>query len=102
MRQLTRAKMFDNLIGNLDPNLGNWLVDPEWNLIVIDHTRAFTNADKLYHELQSVDTELWDKMKALDEASLTSTLGSWLDGQAIKGVLKRRDKMQEAVSKLTR
>ena len=31
--QITRAKMFDNLIGNLDPNLGNWLVDPEWNLI---------------------------------------------------------------------
>ena len=27
-RQLTRAKMFDNLIGNIDPNLGNWLVDP--------------------------------------------------------------------------
>ena len=43
-RQLVRAKMFDNLIGNLDPNLGNWLVDPAWNLILIDHTRAFTSA----------------------------------------------------------
>ena len=27
-RQLIRAKMFDNLICNIDPNLGNWLVDP--------------------------------------------------------------------------
>ena len=34
-RQLSRAKMFDNLIGNKDPNLGNWLVDPAWNLILI-------------------------------------------------------------------
>ena len=42
-RQITVAKMFDNLIGNIDPNLGNWLVDPNWNLILIDHTRAFTN-----------------------------------------------------------
>ncbi|MCI0407545.1 MAG: hypothetical protein L0191_03100, partial [Acidobacteria bacterium] len=41
-RHLIRAKMFDNLIYNKDPNLGNWLVDPAWNLIVIDHTRAFT------------------------------------------------------------
>ena len=36
--QLTRAKMFHNLIGDIDPNLGNWLVDAEWNLILIDHS----------------------------------------------------------------
>ena len=51
MRQLTVAKMFDNLIGNTDPNLGNWLVDPSWNLILIDHTRAFTSTKNLYHQL---------------------------------------------------
>jgi hypothetical protein len=100
--QLTRAKMFDNLIGNLDPNLGNWLVDPEWNLILIDHTRAFTPQAKLYHELSNVDAELWAKMKALDQPGLTSALGAWLDESAIKAVLQRRDKMQEAVDKLTR
>src|SRR5262245_414564 len=100
--QLTRAKMFDNLIGNLDPNLGNWLVDPEWNLILIDHTRAFTSSPKLYHELQSVDPQLWEKMKALDEASLKTALGEWLDESAIKATLQRRDKMAEAISKLTR
>jgi len=102
VKQLTRAKMFDNLIGNLDPNLGNWLVDPEWNLIVIDRTRAFTSSTKLYHELQSIDAELWDKMKALDEPGLTAALGAWLDKDAIRSVLQRRDKMQEAISKLTR
>ena len=42
-RQLLRAKMFDCLIYNKDPNLGNWLVDPAWNLILIDHTRSFTS-----------------------------------------------------------
>ena len=99
-RQLTKAKMFDNLIGNLDPNLGNWLVDPAWNLILIDHTRAFTSTKNLYHEMMSVDTELWDKMKALDEPSLTSALGQWLDKTAIRAVLERRDKMQEVIDKL--
>jgi hypothetical protein len=100
MGQLTRAKMFDNLIGNIDPNLGNWLVDPEWNLILIDHTRAFTTTKTLYHQLAQVDAPLWEKMKALDEASLTNALGNWLDKSAIKGILERRDKMQPMVEKL--
>jgi hypothetical protein len=99
-QQLTKAKMFDNLIGNIDPNLGNWLVDPAWNLIIIDHTRAFTNTKELYHKLVQVDPELWAKMKALDEATLTSALGKWLDKSAITAMLQRRDKMQQAVEKL--
>ena len=97
--QITRAKMFDDLIGNTDPNLGNWLVDPAWNLILIDHTRAFMTKD-LYHHLVQVDPELWDKMKALDETSLTAALGHWLDKRGIKGILERRDKMQQVVDKL--
>ena len=99
-RQLTRAKMFDNLIGNTDPNLGNWLVDPSWNLILIDHTRAFTGTKDLYHQLTQIDPELWERMKALDEPKLAAALGTWLDDQAIRGVLARRDKMQVAVDKL--
>jgi hypothetical protein len=97
--QMTRAKMFDDLIGNTDPNLGNWLVDPAWNLILIDHTRAFMS-NNLYHHLVQVDAELWDKMKALDEASLTAAVGQWLDKREIKGILERRDKMQQVVDKL--
>lgn len=27
-REVIRAKMFHNLIGDIDPNLGNWLIDP--------------------------------------------------------------------------
>ena len=100
MRQITRAKMFDNLIGNTDPNLGNWLVDPSWNLILIDHTRAFTSTKNLYHPLTSVDAELWDKMKALDEASLATAVGAWLEKDAIKAILERRNKMAEVVEKL--
>jgi hypothetical protein len=100
--QLVRAKMFDNLIGNIDPNLGNWLVDPSWNLILIDHTRSFTTTKNLYHQLASIDDGLWEKMKALDEATLTKVVGAWLDSNAIKGILDRRDKMQEAIAKMKR
>lgn len=99
-KQLTRAKMFDDLIGNTDPNLGNWLADPAWNLILIDHTRAFTPTKDLYHQLTQVDGELWERMKALDEAKLKAALGNWLDDQSIRGILTRRDKMQVVVDKL--
>lgn len=101
-QQLTRAKMLDNLIGNIDPNLGNWLVDPAWNLILIDHTRSFTNTKNLYHPMVGVDTELWEKMQALDEATLEKVIGPWVERGMIKGILDRRDKMQEVIAKLKR
>lgn len=100
--QVTRAKMFDNLIGNIDPNLGNWLVDPDWNLILIDHTRAFTTNRNLYHQLASIDLELWNRMKALDEAALMAVVGPWIDKSAVRAMLERRDRMQVVVDKLRR
>jgi hypothetical protein len=102
MRQLTKAKMFDDLIGNIDPNLGNWLVDPAWNLVLIDHTRAFTTTKDLYHQLTQVDPELWQKMKALDEAALTAAIGNWVGKGEIKAMLQRRDKMQQVIDKLNK
>ena len=69
------------------------------DLILIDHTRAFAT-NTLYHQLVQVDEELWLKMKALDEASLTAALGQWLAKREIKGILERRAKMQQAIDKL--
>ena len=74
---LIRAKMFHNLIYNKDPNLGNWMVDPAWNLIIIDNSRAFTtDADERVHKLIRVDRDLWDRFVALDEPTLAAALGS--------------------------
>lgn len=100
-RQLIKAKMFDNLIFNKDPNLGNWLVDPAWNLILIDHTRSFTSGKDMAHkDMQRVDAELWDRMKGLTLESLTAVLKPWVNKGEIKSILERRDKMQEIIDKL--
>jgi hypothetical protein len=99
-RQLIRAKMFDALIFNKDPNLGNWLVDPAWNLILIDHTRSFTAGKDMAHVLTRIDAELWDRMKALTEESLTGALGPWLGKKEIHAILERRDRMQAIIDKL--
>lgn len=99
-RQLVRAKMFDNLIRNRDPNLGNWLVDPAWNLILIDHTRSFGAGMELTHEMTRVDGPLWDRMLALTEASLQHALGPWLARGEIRAIVARRDRMRELVERL--
>jgi len=99
-RQLIRAKMFDNLIANIDPNLGNWLVDPSWNLILIDHTRSFTTKKDMVHQLTRIDLELWDRMKALTVESLTPVLEKWIGNREIRAIIERRDRMQAVIDKL--
>lgn len=99
-RQLSRAKMFDNLIHNQDPNLGNWLVDPAWNLILIDHTRAFASGRNLVHEMNRIERGLWERMLKLDLASLKAVLDRHLDGGQIKDILARRDKMKAEIDKM--
>ena len=99
-RQLIRAKMFDNLICNIDPNLGNWLVDPSWNLILIDHTRSFTTKKDMVHQLTRVDQELWDRMKTLTVESLTPALEKWIGKGEIRAMIERRDRLQGVIDKL--
>jgi hypothetical protein len=99
-RQLARAKMFDNLIGNQDPNLGNWLVDPAWNLILIDHTRAFTTDKDMVHKtMNRIDGALWEKMQALTYESLLPVLSPWIGKGEIKAIIQRRDSMKKDYEK---
>ncbi|MGH9312157.1 MAG: hypothetical protein ACRD1S_03055 [Vicinamibacterales bacterium] len=102
-KQIIRTKMFDNLIYNMDPNLGNWLVDPAWNLILIDHTRSFTTDKKMAHEdMGRIDVELWEKMQALTEESLNAALGEWIGKREVKAMIERRDKMRDIIAKLVK
>lgn len=99
-RYAVRMKMFDNLICNTDRNAGNLLVDDDWNLFLIDHSRAFINDRKLVSVMTRIDRELWEKMLALDEATLTASLGKWIDGGSIRAILRRRDAMKAAIDAL--
>jgi hypothetical protein len=101
VRQMVRARMFDDLIGNPDANQGNWLVDPAWNLIVIDKTRAFTGDTKLpYTDFTHVDMPLWERMQALTGEGLQAALGTWIGRGEVRAMLERRKKMQALFDKL--
>jgi hypothetical protein len=100
--QMMRTKMYDNLIGNIDPNLGNWLFDPNWNIILIDHSRAFVREQKMPHTLEHVDAGLWAKFLALDEAALTGAIGKLVEPREIRAMLQRRDQMKKQVEQLVK
>ena len=98
--QIMKAKMFDNMIANIDPNLGNWLKDDEWNLMLIDHSRSFTTTKNMTHQMDHVARELWTKLLALDEPTLTNALGAWIGRNEIQAMLQRRDRMKKEIAEL--
>lgn len=102
-RQAVRMKMFDDFIGNPDRNAGNLLIDPVYNLILIDHTRAFTSGKSLPWDMKpmsGIDAALWDRMKALTYEQLKPLLSKWLLDSQIKDIFKRRDVMEREISAL--
>ena len=103
-KQVCRQRVFDNLVANIDRNAGNMLVDAEWNLVLIDHTRAFaTNRLPFEKEMTRIDRELFARLKALDEARVMERVRPWLlsDGMA-RDILKRRDKIVTRFERLAR
>ena len=103
-KQVCRQRTFDNLIANIDRNAGNLLVDDEWNLILIDHSRAFARNDMPFvKEMTRIDREFYERLKALDEPTLMRELKPWvLSGGNVKDLLKRRDKIVAHFDQLAR
>jgi len=94
-REIYRQRVFDNLIANIDDNAGNILVDPLWNLILIDHSRCFfSDAMPFEKQMRHIDRPFFDKLKTLDGATAMARLKPWvLSGSNVNGLLKRRDKI---------
>jgi hypothetical protein len=100
--QLTRMKMFDLLIANIDRNQGNLIYDHDWHLFLIDHSRAFTGKKDLkgMAELGRVDRKLWDKMAALTIEDLDRGLDKWVGTNEKKALLARRDLMAKNIAEM--
>jgi hypothetical protein len=94
-QQMYIVRVFDQLIFNTDRNLGNLVIDKDWQMWMIDHSRAFrTNPDLPEpNNLVKCDRELLAKMKALDKPALKRELGKYLTDGEIQELLKRRDKI---------
>ena len=92
-REMNVLLVFDQLIYNTDRNIGNIIIDKQWHLWMIDHTRAFRLQKTLRtpNVLGFSDRGLLARMKALDEPTLEKELTTYLTKEEIRGLLARRD-----------
>ena len=89
-REVYRQRVWDNLIGNIDRNAGNLLVDSDFNLILIDHSRAFASTMQMPFPMTRIDREFFERLKALTEQDVkTHMSGLLFDGPSM--LFKRRD-----------
>ncbi len=97
--QKSEQWVFDNLINNIDRNQGNSLIDADWNLWLIDHSRSFGRDRRLpYPERVSfLSSGLWQGLRALDPDTVRERLSPYLDKAEIRALLERRDLLVAAI-----
>ncbi len=93
--EMYKARMWDSLIYNVDRNVGNVLVTPDWHVVLIDHSRTFRRFKELEEQkgMTRFSRTLLAAFERLDEKALTEHLGKYLTGYQIKGILTRRDEI---------
>lgn len=92
-QQMAVVRVFDQLIYNTDRNLGNLLITSDWQLWMIDHTRAFRRHRTLrtVKDLTGCDRALLARLEALDKATIHRELERWLELGEMEALLSRRD-----------
>lgn len=95
-KQMYVARVFNQLIRNMDANLTNFLfTNKDWQLWMIDFSRSFRAQKELLNpkDLVQCDRKLLAKMKALDKKTLQQHLKPYVGDMEIDGMLARRDKI---------
>jgi hypothetical protein len=93
--QIFKVRLFDNLIYNIDRNLGNLLITADWKIYMIDHSRSFKNFDVLQHpkDMSGFSRALVEAIRKLDEKTVIEHCGKYLSPNEIRMMLKRRDQI---------
>jgi hypothetical protein len=58
--------------------------------VLIDHSRCFTSTKKMAFEMKPIDRPLFERLKALDAATLEARIGPLLAG-GLHTLMQRRD-----------
>jgi hypothetical protein len=92
-QQMQMIRLFDQLIANVDRNMGNLVITKDWRVWAIDHTRAFRTHNDLKspENVSRCDRQVFERLKLLDKDTLKREMGSMLDDWQIRSLLARRD-----------
>ena len=93
-----KIRLLHQLTYNTDrSNASNILIDPDWRLWTIDHSRVFRIKGELMgtKDLARFSPSVLGKLRGLTEKILEERVGRWLTNPQIEALLKRRDKLLE-------
>ena len=100
-KQMYICRVFDQLIYNMDRNLGNIVITKDWDVWMIDHTRSFRLHKTLKHQksLVKADRQLLAALRELNYETLAEELRPYLSKTEIEALLARRDRIVEFFEK---
>ena len=92
-RQMWHVRIFDQLIYNVDRNLGNLVIDKGWRVWMIDHSRAFRLMEELKapKDLRKIERGAFERLKAIDRPTVDKAVGNYLTNDEKRRMLQRRD-----------
>jgi hypothetical protein len=101
-QQMQMVRLFDQLIYNMDRNVGNLIITKDWRVWAIDHTRAFRTHEVLKspENVTRCDRQVFDKLKQLDKDAVKREMDSMLDEWQIRSLLARRDLIVKRIESL--
>ena len=99
--QMQLVRVFDQLICNVDRNMGNLLIGSTWRVWAIDHTRAFRTqtALKSAANITRCDRQVFERLKQLNKDALKREIGEFVSDYQISGLLARRDAIVSLLEK---
>ena len=104
-RQMAIMLVWDALIFNFDRNQGNILLDNNWNVWLIDHTRSFRRSDDITKQLKSIgscERRLFESIRALNRQDVEQQVKGYLRPGEIENLFKRREQLVAHLEKLAR
>ena len=94
-KQMYAVRVWHQLIFDTDPNLTNLLITKDWQIWIIDFTRAFRLRKDLRDpkDLVQCDRKLLAKLRTLDKDELNQKLSHWLKKSEIDALVARAAKI---------
>jgi hypothetical protein len=92
-RQVARMRVFEQLLADTDRNLGNILITEDWQLWMIDFTRAFRRRQLTPRTLNHCDRRLLDRLRGLTREELLGAARPYIGGAEVDPLLERRDRI---------
>ena len=77
---------------NIDRNLGNILIDGQWNIWYIDHTRTFARyQDPPWVSAGlGIDRRVWQRLSSVSADEIREAVEPWLSRWQVRDLLERR------------